>query len=427
MWSDRRMGRGGRGLRAAGTEGILFGHTDRVVPDPGFPALAEENRVVSYGELAERIDGGGGADRRLVLDGPADSRWAIALLSGLAGGAEVVLPDPDWTEAVRRETLAALAPPTGLAGVRLFTSGTTGRPRSCFRSVDRLATMVGRVRARLPRGLGSGRPTVLSLAPLEHGYGLMNGLLLPLAIGGTAVLPPHADPARALVEREVRMLYAWPGLLRDLARTSHGLARFSPDLAAQDLRRTRCADPQGSPCAPDGALSDDASTRTLRPGCECRSSAATPAHVPCSACRCARLHEKSGRARGGVPRLPALRWCVSSSFGLDPETAAAFAARTGCPVRQQYGTTELGPLCVDDEEPPRPQPGCVGRPLPGVEVEARDGDGRRLAPGGRGELFVRVEPARDWWPTGDRGACDAEGRVFVLGRLKPFTDERKDL
>jgi len=39
--------------------------------------------------------------------------------------------------------------------------------------------------------------------------------------------------------------------LKQLARTSHGVARFSPDLAAQDLRRTHRDDPQGTGDEPD--------------------------------------------------------------------------------------------------------------------------------------------------------------------------------
>ena len=120
----------------------------------------------------------------------------------------------------------------------------------------------------------------------------------------TTAVPDEGEP-RTIVnivkspawERTGEVSLRVGGVDRSLARTSHGLARFSTDLAAQDLRRTRRDDPRGSPCAPDGALNDDASTRTLCPGCECRSPAATPADVPCSVCRCARLHERSGLAQ----------------------------------------------------------------------------------------------------------------------------------
>lgn len=124
-----------------------------------------------------------------------------------------------------------------------------------------------------------------------------------------------------------------------------------------------------------------------------------------------------------------LRWCASSSLRLRPEIASAFARASGCPVRQQYGTTETGPLCLDDAEPPSDDTSCVGSVLEGVEMRMlKDG-----ASGHEGELAARVagmalpddELTREgFWPTGDRGFLDGEGRIYVLGRYAAFTDER---
>ena len=72
----------------------------------------------------------------------------------------------------------------------------------------------------------------------------------------------------------------------------------------------------------------------------------------------------------------------------------------------------------------------VGRALPGVEVEVRDPSGEPLAVGEHGEIWVRGEQVageylergsqlRDegWFPTRDQGFVDAEGFVFLEGRL----------
>jgi acyl-CoA synthetase (AMP-forming)/AMP-acid ligase II len=71
----------------------------------------------------------------------------------------------------------------------------------------------------------------------------------------------------------------------------------------------------------------------------------------------------------------------------------------------------------------------VGRPLPTVEVEVRDVDGRPLARGETGEIWVRGEQVageylgRDdvmqdgWFPTRDSGSLDAAGYLFLEGRL----------
>jgi long-chain acyl-CoA synthetase len=73
--------------------------------------------------------------------------------------------------------------------------------------------------------------------------------------------------------------------------------------------------------------------------------------------------------------------------------------------------------------------GSVGRPVPGIELEIRDDEGKVLAAGETGELFVRGEQVsgrytgigsvldeNGWFPTKDIAMLDEEGFLFIGGR-----------
>lgn len=72
----------------------------------------------------------------------------------------------------------------------------------------------------------------------------------------------------------------------------------------------------------------------------------------------------------------------------------------------------------------------VGRPLPGVEIEIRDDEGRAVPAGISGEVYVRGEQVSGeylgrgsnvgtdgWFPTRDGGSIDADGYLFLEGRI----------
>jgi acyl-CoA synthetase (AMP-forming)/AMP-acid ligase II len=73
--------------------------------------------------------------------------------------------------------------------------------------------------------------------------------------------------------------------------------------------------------------------------------------------------------------------------------------------------------------------GSVGRPLPTVEVEIRDATGAPLPAAEPGEIWVRGEqvageylghedPLADgWFPTQDAGLLDADGYLYLEGRI----------
>ena len=73
--------------------------------------------------------------------------------------------------------------------------------------------------------------------------------------------------------------------------------------------------------------------------------------------------------------------------------------------------------------------GSVGQPVPGIELQIRDDDGKVLGPGETGELFVRGEQVSGrytgigsvldddgWFPTRDIALLDEDGYLFIGGR-----------
>ena len=100
-----------------------------------------------------------------------------------------------------------------------------------------------------------------------------------------------------------------------------------------------------------------------------------------------------------------------------------------------YGSTETAsPVTMLPSELFASHPDSVGYPLPGVEVAAMDEDGREVAPGTPGELWIRgpmVVPGywdnpeatrkgfvAGYWRSGDIGSVDAQGLIRVFDRSK---------
>ena len=103
----------------------------------------------------------------------------------------------------------------------------------------------------------------------------------------------------------------------------------------------------------------------------------------------------------------------------------------GVRILEGYGATECSP-CLSVNLPMRPRHGSAGRFLPGIEYRLEPVEG--VAEGGR--LFVRgpnimrgylnaeanakFQALGGWYDTGDIVRVDADGFVFILGRLKRF-------
>ncbi len=127
--------------------------------------------------------------------------------------------------------------------------------------------------------------------------------------------------------------------------------------------------------------------------------------------------------------FPGVRAALVGGGPADPALLAR-ASEAGLAALATYGMTETASQ-VATEVPTEAgrRPGSAGCPLEGFEVRAVDDSGRALPPGEAGRLEVRGaavspgylgEPERgpgDWLRTGDLGFLDADGYLFVLGRV----------
>ena len=130
-----------------------------------------------------------------------------------------------------------------------------------------------------------------------------------------------------------------------------------------------------------------------------------------------------------------LRFIRSSSSPLPARLEAEMETLFSVPVIQAYGMTEASHQIATNPLPPkRRKSGSVGRPT-GVEVAIMSPESTtHIKQGDRGEIVIRGESlatgyannttataesfVEGWFRTGDEGYLDAEGYLYLTGRLK---------
>lgn len=145
------------------------------------------------------------------------------------------------------------------------------------------------------------------------------------------------------------------------------------------------------------------------------------------------------RRNPDAARAAGLRFLRSSSASLPPPVFHELEALFDCPVVESYGMTEAAHQMTSNPwQRGRQKPGSVGLPA-GPDVAIADSDGRFLGPGETAEICIsgpNVTPGyvanaksnaeaffvdaagQRWFRTGDQGQFDADGYLFITGRIK---------
>jgi benzoate-CoA ligase len=136
------------------------------------------------------------------------------------------------------------------------------------------------------------------------------------------------------------------------------------------------------------------------------------------------------------PALPAreavsLRMCSSAGEALPGEIAQRFKQHFGCEIVDGIGSTEMLHIFISNR-PNDIRYGTTGKPVDGYEIELRGEDGRPVAVGEVGDLYIKgpssalmywANPEKSsetfregWTKSGDKYSRDADGYYTYAGR-----------
>jgi oxalate---CoA ligase len=291
------------------------------------------------------------------------ARWIMSV-EGSRGAYEVRIADLSGQSHANGATEKTSTPIDGEdVALLMLTAGTTSAPK--------VVPLTHRNVVASVRGISCGyelspQDATLIVMPLFHGHGLMAGLLATLASGGSAYLPSTGGFSAHLFWGDVvRLGVTW----YTAVPTIH---RILVNRASKDY----------------------------------------PSSAPTK-----------------------LRFTRSCSAPLDEELAAAITATFRAPLISAYGMTEAShqvssnPLPVHGPD----KTSSVGLPT-GVEIRIVADDGRDVATGSVGEILVRGATVTSgylnnphansasfvdgWFHSGDLGSVDADGYLYVRGRIK---------
>ena len=273
---------------------------------------------------------------------------------------KVTLVRLDQCDLDKATDTTAYIPKSNDHALLMYTSGTTGRPKGVLHSHKSI--LAGGKNVVIGHEL-SAKDRALCTLPLYHINGLCVTLIAPLISGGSVVLPEKFSTSKF-----------WP-----------------------DIRRH-----------------------------ECSWFSVVPTQISYL------LHQETPFNKAEYPRL---RFGRSASAPLSPDVHAAFEQRFEIPIIETMGLTETAAQILSNPLPPKARK--IGSPglAVGNEVTIADLQQNPVAENTEGEVLVRGDNVmqgylknpsataesmtpKGWLRTGDLGRMDADGYVFITGRIK---------
>jgi long-chain acyl-CoA synthetase len=285
----------------------------------------------------------------------------------------------------------------------LYTSGTTGDPKGVLLTHGNITSNINAIHEFFPMGAGD---VSLSFLPWAHSFGQTVELHALLSYGASMALAESVATILAnLAEIRPTLLFSVPRIFNRIHEGVHKNMRDAGGLQLELFNRMLSVAKERRALAAEG-----------------RSSLVVEAqHLMLDRLVASRIRERFGGR---------LRWAFSGGAALAPEVAE-FVDSLGILVCEGYGLTETAPIATCNTPAAR-RIGSVGKPIPGVRVtlapveDAPPGEGEIVIHGPnvmRGYHQLPSETAAALTPdggfrTGDLGRFDADGFLYVTGRLK---------
>lgn len=309
-------------------------------------------------ELAAILEAGA---VRFCICGVNEEKEHHSTLTAHTEAAALVLTARHFDMAQPGQALRAKRPDMDSIASIQYTGGTTGRPKGVVLTHRTMAVNVCQRALLVP--MVQGRDRILCITPLFHGYAATMAMYAALGSGGALVILP----------------------------------RFTPDAVFATIAAEKISLFAGTPSAYAQLVSYQS---------------------------------------GEPPDLSSLQASFSGSAPLPGEIRSAWEKLSSAPIVEGYGLTESSGILTFNPRFGLRKPNSVGLPLPGTEIElvaagevkSESGTemvgeirarGPQMMLGYRNAPEATQEVLKDGWLyTGDLGAIDQDGYIFIRGRAK---------